>query len=181
MKTKPFTAVLLPGFNGSADQPVLVSLAKALEAEGVRSERKAPPAGRPSPNLEAETRWLLDELKRVKGPVCVIGRSFGGRLALRASHLTELAGIALLGFPIRPPKKRRPEDERLLHGVTAPTLIVQGSIDDLGPLRVIEATVKNNEQVVTHVIKGAGHAFGRHEPEVVSRTVDFVLALRESM
>ena len=180
MKKTRLKALLLPGFNGSAEQPMLLALAERLEAEGIDAIRRAPAPGRPSVDLASETTWLLNELKPLGSNVCVVGRSFGGRLALRAAHVHSMLCLGLLGFPLRPPKKRRPEDERLLNGVQVPTLIVQGSVDELGPMRVIQSTMKGNDNIALHVLKGAGHAFGRHEAEALDRMVQFVTSVRDA-
>ena len=74
-----------------------------------------------------------------------------------------VAAVVLLGFPVRPPKKRRPLDEQALAALSMPTLIVQGSKDALGPLRVLAPIVKANPQLELHTLAGAGHSFGSKE------------------
>ncbi len=96
MKKTRLKALLLPGFNGSAEQPMLLALAERLEAEGIDAIRRAPAPGRPSVDLASETTWLLNELKPLGSNVCVVGRSFGGRLALRAAHVHSMLCLGLL-------------------------------------------------------------------------------------
>ena len=47
-------------------------------------------------------------------------------------------------------------------GVEDPAAL-QGSDDELGPLKVLRPIVKQNSALTLEVIKGAGHSFGRHD------------------
>lgn len=154
--------LLLPGFGGAASQPVLVKLERRLVALGFECRRLAPPRGRPTPGLEREVAWLRAHLDAAPGPVAVVGRSFGGRLGVRVAD--RLAALVLLGFPARPPGKRRPLDEQALVAAPCPTLVVQGTKDPLGPMRVIQALAAKNPRVEVLPVRGAAHGFGRHEP-----------------
>lgn len=169
------SVVLLPGFGGAPSQPILVKLAKRLAARGFACHRLAPPRGRVTPGLEAEVAWLEQRLAKLEGPVVLIGRSFGGRVCVRvAARRDGIAAVVLLGFPIRPPSKRRPLDEAALREVKAPTLVVQGSDDELGPLRVVRAAAKTNPRVALHVLDGAGHSFGRQEAGALDFVAEWV-------
>jgi predicted alpha/beta-hydrolase family hydrolase len=154
------TVVLLPGFNGRADQPVLVKLSKRLEALGFRCERRAPPRLKLTPDLGAYVQWLARELALLDGPLVLVGRSFGGRIALRTAPGPSISAIILLGFPIRPPGKKRPLDEAALSAVSCPLFIAQGTKDPLGPLKLIKQFAPRAE---LHEVKGAGHGFGAKE------------------
>jgi len=161
------TVVLLPGFGGRADQPILVKLSKRLEALGFACHRAAPPRGRVTPGLEAEVAWLSSLLDGLHGPFVLVGRSFGGRVAVRVAGRRDVKAVVLLGFPLRPPGKKRPLDERALATAAAPTLVVQGDADELGPLALVRRVAKKNRQCVVRVLAGAGHAFGRKEAEAL--------------
>ncbi|HEY1088978.1 MAG TPA: hypothetical protein VGE37_14840, partial [Archangium sp.] len=80
------TVVCLPGFNGHADQPVLVKLCARLEERDFACVRLAPPRLKLTPGLEAHVEWLEAELRRLQGPLVLVGRSFGGRLAIRLEN-----------------------------------------------------------------------------------------------
>jgi predicted alpha/beta-hydrolase family hydrolase len=157
------TAVLLPGFGGRADQPILVKLEARLVARGWTVLRLAPPRLPLTPGLEAYVEWLWGETRTLKGSVALVGRSFGGRLAIRIAARRRLSALALLGFPVRPPRKPRPLDEAALAELTCPTLIVQGTKDALGPLKVLVPLVKSNPRLELHELAGAGHSFGSKE------------------
>lgn len=166
------SVLLLPGFNGAARQPILVRVAKAV-GEGVDALFPGLPRGRPSPGLEREVRHAVSALP-TKGRVVLVGRSFGGRVALRCALERRVAGVVLLGFPVRPKDRPRPDDEAALLRVKVPVLIVQGSQDELGPLDVLEPLIARNRHVVMSVLEGAGHAFGRHERDAVDLAAAFV-------
>ena len=154
------TIVLLPGFQGSADQPILVNLSKRLEERGFTCLRLAPPRLKLTPDLDLYGAWLDEQLKDVRAPLALVGRSFGGRLAIRLAARRKLSAIVLLGFPIRPPDKKRPLDEQALAALTCPTFIAQGTKDELGPLRVLKRFAKRAEILP---LTGAGHDFGAKE------------------
>lgn len=166
--------VMLPGFNGSADQPILVALAKAL-AKTCECTRLAPPRFKVTPELTAHVDWLEEAVRPLESSrLIVIGRSFGGRLALRLAARRKLAAVVLLGFPIRPPGKPRPLDEEALRTVRCRTLIMQGSKDELGPLRVFKPIVPANRALELQVLKGAGHSFGAQQRAAIEHVARWV-------
>ncbi len=167
-------ALLLPGFGGSAAQPLLLRLERALAPVGVEALRLAPPRGRPSPGLEAEVAWLEAALARERGPRVVVGRSFGGRLALRVAAGGGLDACAVLGLPLRPPGRRRPEDEAALAQARCPTLVVQGTEDELGPLALVRRVARRNPRVTVLALPGAGHAFGRATAQALEATAGWL-------
>lgn len=150
------TVALLPGFNGRADQPILVKLEARLAAKGFACVRLAPPRLALTPGLDAHVDWLDAAMAKLEGRLVVVGRSFGGRLAVRLAARRELAAVLLLGFPVRPPKKRRPLDEAALAALRCPAWIAQGTKDALGPLRVLKQFAGRAE---VYAVAGAGHSF----------------------
>ena len=156
--------VLLPGFNGAAEQPILVSLAARLEQSGFACTRLAPPRLKLDEQLSAHVAWLREATAAMPSPLVLVGRSFGGRLAIRLAGERQLAAVVLLGFPIRPPGKKRLLDEQALAALRVPTLIVQGTKDQLGPLRFIKPMLAENPRLTLHEVAGAGHGFGAREP-----------------
>ncbi|MGV3624419.1 MAG: alpha/beta family hydrolase [Archangium sp.] len=159
------TVVMLPGFNGSADQPILVKLEKQLP--DFDCVRLAPPRLKLLENLDNHVTWLREATAKLKGPLIFVGRSFGGRLAIRLAAEQQFVAIVLLGFPVRPPSKKRPLDEAALAALTCPTLIVQGTKDELGPLSVLEPIVKKSKVLELLELDGAGHSFGSKEKKAL--------------
>jgi pimeloyl-ACP methyl ester carboxylesterase len=164
--------VLLPGFNGAARQPLLVKVAKAAGA-GFSAEYPGMVRGRPSPGFERELAHLESQLSARSVPF-LVGRSFGGRVALRHALAHRVAALVLLGFPVRPRDRPRPDDEAALLAVRVPTLIVQGDVDDKGPLEVLGPLVAKNPALTLEVLEGAGHSFGRHEARAVDLAAAFL-------
>lgn len=164
--------VFLPGFNGAARQPILLRVAGALGSE-IDARFPGLPGGRPSAGLEREVGHLRKALPKGRR-VVLVGRSFGGRVAVRCAVQQPVAGVVLLGFPIRPKDRPRPEDEAALAAVKVPVLIVQGSEDELGPLEVLAPLVAANPRLSLSVVEGAGHSFGRHEKQAVRLAAEFI-------
>ena len=162
--------VLIPGFNGTAKQPMLVRLSKLLAAEGLTPRRITLPRVRPTPAMEPEVAALQKH-----DADAYVGRSFGGRVCIRVPAQVPRV---LLGFPVRPPGRERPEDEAALLALLSPTLIHQGSDDELGPLPVLEALCAKNRHLELEVISGAGHSFGRHEKAVLLRACEWLVRKR---
>lgn len=159
------TVVMLPGFNGSADQPILVKLERLLP--DFECVRLAPPRLKLLENLDHHVAWLREETATLKGPLVFVGRSFGGRLSIRLAAELQFAALVLLGFPVRPPSKKRPLDEAALAAVRCPTLIVQGTKDELGPLSVLRPIVKKSKCIEMLELEGAGHSFGSKEKKAL--------------
>jgi predicted alpha/beta-hydrolase family hydrolase len=125
----------------------------------------------------------LDELRRVRDAVIesgasrvvLVGRSFGGRMCARLAALEPPAALVLLGHPISPPKRPRPDDEAALAAVVCPTLIVQGDRDTLGPLAILRRIAEHNSQIEIVVLTGVGHQFGPRQAEGVRRAADWLV------
>ena len=170
--------LMLPGFGGRADQPILVRLESTLRERGVSSLRAELPRGRPSPGLgrEVEVARILVRSDFTLGAYA--GRSFGGRVLARLARETRPRALLLLGFPVRSATgRRRPEDEAVLEELGCPTLIVQGSADPLGPVRTFERLMQRNPLLELQVVRGASHAFGGREREAIDSAANW-LALR---
>jgi len=168
----PPLALLVPGFGGTTQQPLLVALSTALEARGVLARRVAvaAPRARPSPELHEETAALerARESAPPHGRLALIGRSFGGRVCTYLAAARPPDALIVVGYPIRPPGKRRARDEQALSTVSCPTLIVQGDRDELGPLEVLREVVAGNPAVALHVVEGAAHQLGSRKREAAA-------------
>ena len=161
--------LMLPGFGGSADQPILVELEEALRRRGLSALRAALGPARPSPGFERELDCVRTLSRSDPAIVAYLGRSFGGRVLARLALETRPRALVLLGFPVRSQAgTRRPEDEGVLARLACPTLIVQGAKDPLGPLRTLARLASRNRYLQLEVIRGAGHSFGRSQREAVT-------------
>jgi len=126
----------------------------------------------------------LDDLRRARDGlissgttrVALVGRSFGGRMCARLAAVEPPVALVLLGHPISPPNRPRPDDEAALLAVRCPTLIVQGDHDRLGPLDVLKRIAKQNQHIEIHVLQGVGHQFGPRQAEGIERAAAWLVA-----
>jgi predicted alpha/beta-hydrolase family hydrolase len=169
------SAVLAPGYGGTAEQPLLRKLAARLEADDIATVRIAFSTKRPSRGYATEKQELRvarDEIvARAGAPVALVGRSFGGRMCTFLAAEEPPDALVILGHPIAPPDRPRPADEAALRGISCPTLVVQGDHDELGPLAVLERLAGQNPRIDLVVLRGAGHDYGTHEAEAIEAAV----------
>jgi predicted alpha/beta-hydrolase family hydrolase len=174
-------AVLAPGYGGSSEQPIVRAMAARLEAVGIMATAISFTRARPAGNFESE----LDDLRRARDKllarsvtkIALVGRSFGGRMCTRLAALEPPAALVVLGHPISPSNRPRPDDEAALAAVRCPTLIVQGERDALGPLAVLQRIAQMNPAIELSVLKGVGHQFGPRQAEGLERAATW-LAVR---
>lgn len=107
--------------------------------------------------------------------VALVGRSFGGRMCARLAAHEPPDALVLLGHPISPPGRPRPDDETALATVACPTLIVQGDRDALGPLDVLRRIALTNTVISLEVLAGVGHQFGPRTGQAIDRTAAWLL------
>jgi predicted alpha/beta-hydrolase family hydrolase len=172
------SALIVPGYRGSIRQPIVLAIARRLEALGIASRPVVVMSGtRPSPGYRAEIaalRAARDELCAAHpGPFALIGRSFGGRICAFLAAEEPPDALAIVGHPIAPPGRPRPRDEAALASVCCPTLVVQGDRDELGPLAVLQRIAAGNPLIDLVVLRGAGHELGAQR-EVVEHVVRWV-------
>jgi predicted alpha/beta-hydrolase family hydrolase len=171
--------VLAPGYGGSSEQPILVALAARLTAVGVVPHAISYSRARPSGDYRTEVddvRRARDDLRAAGADrVALVGRSFGGRMCARLAAEEPPDALVLLGHPIGPPGRPRPEDEAALAAVRCPTLIVQGDRDALGPLDVLRPIVTANPAIELCVLKNTGHQFGPRQAEGIELATAWLL------
>jgi predicted alpha/beta-hydrolase family hydrolase len=171
--------VLAPGYGGSSEQPILVSLAARLTAVGVLPRAISYSRRRPSGDYRSE----VDDVRRARDEilasgadrVALVGRSFGGRMCARLAAEEPPDALVLLGHPIAPPGRPRPDDEAALAAVGCPTLILQGDRDALGPLDVLRRIALTNAALELEVLAGVGHQFGPRQAQAVERAAAWLV------
>jgi predicted alpha/beta-hydrolase family hydrolase len=154
-------------------------MAAQLDTVGIRPLGVVYSRARPTGNFEME----LDDIRRVRDAllsggaqkVALVGRSFGGRMCARLAATEPPAALVLLGHPISPPNRARPDDEAALSAVRCPTFIVQGENDLLGPLDVLRRIAQVNQAIELSVLKGVGHHFGPRQAEGVERAATWLV------
>ncbi|PWD50990.1 dienelactone hydrolase [Serinibacter arcticus] len=140
---RPAGLVVLPGAGGGRDNRTLVALERGLgdALPIVRAEFPNRTAGRSGPERPAvavaHVRELVVGLAAELGVptsrIAVGGRSFGGRMAsIAVADGLEVAGLALLSYPLHPPGRPGTLRTEHLPRITAPTLAVSGERDPFG-------------------------------------------------
>ncbi len=107
--------------------------------------------------------------------MALVGRSFGGRVCTRLAAIEPPPALVVLGHPISPRGRPRPDDEAALEAVRCPTLIVQGEHDALGPLSVLQRIGAANPAIEIYVLKGVGHQFGQRQAEGLEYAANWLM------
>lgn len=141
------TILFAHGAGAPMDSASMNATAKVLAAAGFRVARfefaymAARRIGERKPPPKAETVMpqyiaAIDDLGPTKGPLIIGGKSMGGRVAsmIADSEFAKkrIAGLLCLGYPFHP--MGRPDQLRTKHllDLKTPTLICQGTRDELG-------------------------------------------------
>jgi hypothetical protein len=144
--------------------------AAGIQAVPIGFTRKKPTE--PFAQELAELRSARDGSKAER--VVLVGRSFGGRVCARLAAQEPPAALVLLGHPIAPAGRPRPEDEAALSAVQCPTLVVQGDRDRLGPLAVLQRIAAVNRHLAIYVLKGVGHNFGPRQRDGIEHATTWL-------
>jgi len=141
----PCRLILAHGAGQDKDSPFMHDIAQRIAAGGIQVIRFDFPymqqrlaTGRPRPPdrqplLLTYWRQVLEQVRAEHaGPLCIGGKSLGGRMASLLADDQRVAGLICLGYPFHPPGK--PERLRTdhLHRLQTPTLICQGERDSFG-------------------------------------------------
>ncbi len=146
LRTGPASAprlLLAHGAGAPMDSPFMNAIAQKAAAAGigvVRFEfeymaKRREDGMRRGPDRAPKLIARFKEVLRLVGPageLVIGGKSMGGRIASMIADEVGAAGVVCLGYPFHPPGK--PERLRTAHLETlrTPTLIVQGTRDQLG-------------------------------------------------
>ncbi|HET9989616.1 MAG TPA: alpha/beta family hydrolase [Kofleriaceae bacterium] len=166
--------VLAHGAGAGMRHEFMEEISDALGARGIatlRYEFSYMRMGRARPDkpevAEANVRavWNAAAKRFAKLPRFAGGKSYGGRMTVRAHAAEPLAGargLIFLGFPLHPPDK--PGIERAEHLAIAPgpMLFLQGSRDEFAELALLRPVVaKLGERATLEVLEGSDHGFTR--------------------
>jgi uncharacterized protein len=115
-------------------------------------------------------------------PLIAGGKSFGGRMTSQAQAedaLSNVVGLAFVGFPLHPAGKPSVERAEHLSDIAISMLFLQGTRDTLADLTLVKATVADLGPLATlKIIDGADHSFhvlarsGRTDPQVMAEMLD---------
>lgn len=185
----PAALLLWPGAGTGADHPSLLSIRDGIPEMPVelidfpyrREGRRAPDrAPKLIASIEAELGGISDRLGVDPARVVIGGRSMGGRMcSMAAAGGLEVAGVALIAYPLHPPGK--PEKLRTEHlgDLRVPSLWLCGDRDPFGsPEELAEAQALVRGPVTSVTLEG------RHDlkgcDEVVLKELRDWLGLRRS-
>ena len=183
------TVLVYPGAGSDRNHARLIAIEKRFgSAASVhrfdfpyrRLGRRGPPDR--APVLMASIRDDLAQFSRRRGPIVLVGHSMGGRMASMvaadvdgAGPVSRLAGVAMLSYPLHPPK--RPDRLRVEHlaNITVPCLFVSGTRDQFGSPSELRGWTATIAGPVDHVwIEGGRHDLARADAEVADAVVEFV-------
>jgi predicted alpha/beta-hydrolase family hydrolase len=195
-ETSTLTLVLAHGAGAGMNHPSMESIAQRLALRGVRTvrfefpymhARKEGVRRGPDPAPRLMETWL--EVIADQGDprhLVIGGRSMGGRIASMVADASGVRGLVCLGYPFHP--ARRPTVLRVAHlkDLATPTLIIQGTRDDLGRPEEI-AGYELSRAITIHSLEDGDHSFAprkasgrtidQNNDEAVARIIEFISGL----
>jgi uncharacterized protein len=187
--------VLAHGAGAGMWHPFMAAVAAGLAARAVATLRYQFPymeAGSRRPDslrlatstvraAVAKANELVPELPLIAG-----GKSFGGRMTSQAQAempLPGVRGLAFLGFPLHPARKRSAARAEHLAGITVPMLFLQGERDQLADSSLMEQLHQSlGNRATLKLFPDADHSFhvparsGRTDDQVMSTVLDALAA-----
>jgi predicted alpha/beta-hydrolase family hydrolase len=184
-----FTFVYAPGAGSNINDPFGKYLSSRLPAAGgslVRFQFPYMEAGKRGPDraplLEETWRAVIDKVRPNSGKLVVGGRSMGGRIASRVvAQGTQTDGLALLAYPLDPPRPPATPRNGHLPDIAVPTLFCSGTRDNFVAPGSLAIVVDGMPNAVLHELEGADHGFavlkssGRTREDVLQEVTDVML------
>jgi len=184
-----FTFVYAPGAGSNINDPFGDYLSSRLPAAGgslVRFQFPYMEAGKRGPDrppiLEETWRAVIDRVRPATGKLVVGGRSMGGRIASRVvAQGTQVDGLALLAYPLNPPRTPATPRNGHLPDIAVPTLFCSGTRDNFAAPGSLAAVVDEMPNAALHELDGADHGFavlkssGRTREDVWQEVADVIL------
>jgi predicted alpha/beta-hydrolase family hydrolase len=187
--------VLAHGAGAGMTHPFMAAVARELAERGVATLRYQFPymekgSKRPDPPklAHATVRAAVAESARrlPQLPLIAGGKSFGGRMTSQAQAITplsEVRGLAFLGFPLHPANRPSSERGKHLFDVEVPMLFLQGTRDALANLEHLKPLCESlGARATLMLLQDADHSFhvparsGRTDPQVRSDVLDALVA-----
>lgn len=163
--------VLAHGAGAPRTHPFMTDMAKRIAEKGVdvatfnflyaEAKKKMPDRVE---LLEATWRAAIATVRARSGlpseRLFIGGKSMGGRMATHVAAEKEgltIAGVVLFGYPLHPLGKPRVRRDEILK-VDLPTLVVQGTRDELGTAKEMKSVVSKLAFGELHVVEGGDHS-----------------------
>ena len=164
--------VLAHGAGAGMRHEFMTEIADALAERGIATLRyefaymRAGRARTDKPELaEANVRAVWNATARYKLPRFAGGKSYGGRMTVRAhagQPLAGLRGLIFLGFPLHPPEKPGIERAEHLPIASGPMLFLTGSRDEFAELSLLHPVVAQlGPRAELVIFEGSDHGFTR--------------------
>ena len=139
---------------------------------------------RPDPPRLLEEAWqeVILEVRSLVTKMVIGGRSLGGRIASQiVAHGTQVDGLALFAYPLRPPSNPSKLRDAHLPDIGVPTLFCSGTRDTFATPEELQRAASKTPRATVHLLQGADHGFrvlkssGRTREEVWKEAVDGML------
>jgi uncharacterized protein len=188
----PARLVLAHGAGAPMRSGFMQEMAQALGARRIRVTRFEFPymqarrysGGRSGPDAQPVLLATYRDVIALVGtgaPLFIGGKSMGGRMASMIADEAGVRGLVCLGYPFHPAKK--PQQTRVAHlkDLATPTLIVQGTRDELGSREDV-AGYTLSPSIRVSWIEDGDHSFerlkrsGRTTEEAMQQAIDEVAA-----
>jgi predicted alpha/beta-hydrolase family hydrolase len=167
----PCRLILAHGASQDMDSPFMQDIAQRIGAGGVRvirfnfpymvkrleDGRQRPPDRQPA--LLEHWRRVIEQVRADgPGPLCIGGKSLGGRMASLLADQQQVTGLVCLGYPFHPPGKPQRLRTEHLTELQTPTLICQGERDSFGHRDEV-AGYRLSPPIRIHWLSDGDHSF----------------------
>jgi len=174
------TAYYVAGDSYPADQAVEATVCACLRAALPRIlTQREWQGGAPLDRDPAARRDRLADAIGDADDAVLIGRSSGGRVAAMLAAARRVHAVVCMAYPFQAPNKIiEPDRVSVLAGLTVPTLILQGTLDEYGGPEVTERYALS-PAVQLRLLPGIGHDFNlspRGWDRVVAIVLGFIAA-----
>jgi len=182
--------VLAHGAGAGMNHSFMIQLSDALSEQGIGSLRYNFPymengKKRPDPPAIATkaVQQALDKAHTLFPGTLILagGKSFGGRMTtqyLSKTPVDFVKGIILFGFPLHPAGAPATERAEHLKSITHPMLFLQGTLDALAELSLMEGVISELSYASLVKFQNADHSFKSGKKDFAP---ELALAAREWM
>lgn len=182
------TAIIAHGAGAGMDHPFLVGFAAGLRSQGIATARFNFPAMEAGKKLAGPASHALPTWRAVRdavtttGPVWLIGKSFGGRMAsLAAADGMPGDALVYLGYPLHAPGRPEKPKREHLPSIEVPQLFVEGTKDPfVVPHEQLNDVVASCQDAHISWIEGGGHSFevagNKREADVIGADLAPIVA-----
>jgi len=175
-----------PLFGGTLHNPVVFHADRELNRSGLTTLRFNFRGVEGSDGFHDEGRGEIGDVGAAAAwvrtitpgtPLILVGYSFGARCAIaQAIEDKTIAGVVAIGLPVR----LYAFDD--LPSLFRPLAVVQGTIDEFGPIEEVEAVISRASPIGRlYVVPGASHLFPGRAPEAATLVVDAVQRILQGL